>query len=61
MDIKELRKKSGMTQKSFSEYFGFSKRTVEQWEGGQRNCPKHLFDLMEYKLKKEGLISDETE
>ena len=56
MTIKELRAASGMTQKAFAEYFHISKRTVESWEGGTRNAPNYLVDLMEYKLKKEGLI-----
>lgn len=54
--IKELRIATGMTQKVFSEYFGIPKRTIENWEGGQRECPPYLLELMKYKLEKEGLI-----
>lgn len=54
--IKGLRKASGMTQKAFSEYFGISKRSIESWEGGQRECPPYLFDLMRYKLVHENKI-----
>lgn len=56
MTIKELRTACGMTQKAFAEYFHVSKRTVESWEGGTRNAPEYLIELMEYKLRKEGLI-----
>ena len=56
MDIRELRKKTGMTQKAFSEYFGIPKRTIEDWEYGKRQCTDYLFDLMKYKLEKEGII-----
>ena len=56
MTLKELRMATGMTQKAFAEYFGISKRAVEQWEGGQRKCPEYLLNLMIYKLKNEGLI-----
>ena len=56
MTIKELRTATGMTQKVFSEYFGISKRAIESWEGGQRECPPYLLELMKYKLEKEGLI-----
>ena len=56
MDIKTIRQLSGMTQKAFAEYFGISKRAVESWEGEQRKCPEYLLDLMEYKLKNEGII-----
>lgn len=56
MTIKELRISSGMTQKTFSEYFGISKRAIEEWEGGRRNCPQYLLNLIEYKLHNEGLL-----
>lgn len=54
--IKELRQRSGMTQKEFSEYFEIPKRTIENWDGGARKCPEYLIALMEYKLIKEGKI-----
>ena len=56
MTIKELRTAAKMTQKAFSEYLKIPKRTIEQWEGGQRTPPKYLVELIEYKLKKENLI-----
>lgn len=57
MSIKQLRENAKMTQKAFAEYFGISKRSIENWEGGQRECPQYLLDLMEYKLKNEGIIN----
>lgn len=56
MTIKELRTACGMTQKAFAEYFSIPKRSIENWEGGTRNAPEYLIELMEYKLKNEGLI-----
>lgn len=56
MNIKELRHQSGMTQKAFSEYFGIPKRSIENWEGGKRECPTYLLELIAYKLTNEGLI-----
>ena len=53
--IKDLRTAARMTQKAFSEYFKIPKRTIENWEGGKRECPVYLFELMKYKLEKEGL------
>ena len=59
MTIKELRTAAGMTQKAFAEYFGVSKRAIESWEGGQRECPAYLLELMEYKLRNEKKIREE--
>lgn len=56
MTIKDLRTMSKMTQQEFSKYFEIPKRTIENWEGGQRKCPKYLKKLIEYKLVKEGYI-----
>ena len=59
MNFKELRKNSGMTLSEFSIYFEIKYRTVATWEQGTRKCPEHLLKLMEYKLKKEGIIDNE--
>lgn len=56
MNIKELRLKTGMTQKVFAEYFEVELDTLQNWEQGRRRCPAPLLKLMEYKLKKEKLI-----
>lgn len=56
MDIKTLRTMAGMTQQAFADYFGIPKRSIENWEGGKRQCPEYLLRLMEYKLRKENLI-----
>lgn len=56
MTIKDLRTATGMTQKAFSEYFSIPKRNIENWEGGKRECPTYLFELMKYKLEKEGFL-----
>lgn len=59
MTVKELRKQSGMTQQKFAEYFGFPRRTLENWEAGVNKCPEYLIGLIGYKLEKECLISPE--
>ena len=63
MTIKELRKRTGLTQEKFGEYFGIPRRTIQNWElCGEskegRKCPEYLLALMEYKLKHEGLLLD---
>lgn len=55
MNFKELRKQSGMNLTQFSKYFNIPYRTIQNWERGERQCPEYLLDLMEYKLKHEGI------
>lgn len=56
MTINELRERSGMNRSQFVEYFGIPYRTIQDWELGNRKCPEYLLELMEYKLKHEGII-----
>ena len=51
--IKDIRHAYGFTQKSFADYFGIPKRTVENWEGGVNRCPEYLVNLILYKLTHE--------
>ena len=51
MEIRKLRKLTGMTQKQFSDKYGIPISTLKHWEYGDRECPKYLIDLLEYKVK----------
>ncbi len=57
--ILSLRTASGMARAKFAEYFGIPYRTLQAWELGDREAPKYVTDLIEYKLKKEGLIPED--
>ena len=54
--IKAMRAASGMSQKQFSDYFNIPKRSIENWESGQRVPPEYVVELIEYKLKSEKKI-----
>lgn len=54
--ILDLRTASGMSRKQFAEYFGLPYRTLQAWEIGDRGAPEYLVDLIEYKLRNEGMI-----
>lgn len=57
--IQGLRMQSGLSQKEFGDFlYGIPARSIQNWEGGQKNCPDYLIKLIEYRLKKENLISD---
>lgn len=61
MDIKELIEKSGMSQTKFAQYFGIPLRTVQRWKLGQGKCPDWTTDLIEFRLKAEGVIKNESD
>ena len=61
MTLTELRTLSGMSRKQFCDYFQIPYRTVQDWESNVRKCSDYLIDLMEYKLRHEGIIKSKTE
>ncbi len=56
MTIRELRDLSGKTQHDFADFLEIPFRSIQNWEGGQRNAPEYVVKLIEYKLIKEGII-----
>ena len=44
--IKAARHAAGLTQKSMSDRFGIPKRSIENWEGGQRTPPEWAARLL---------------
>lgn len=44
-DVKEIRKKTGLTQEEFATLFGWSKESVASWEQGRR-VPDHAAKVM---------------
>lgn len=57
--IKELRTATGLSQQKFGDLLGIPRRTIQDWERGQRTPPPYVVELIEYKLKGEGYVSDE--
>lgn len=45
-EIKEIRTRVGMTQEQFGELLGIPRRTIQNWEGGQRKCPDYVIALI---------------
>ena len=54
--IKELRELTGMNRKEFCKYFNISYRTVTEWELDNRHAPEYVLRLLEYYIRKEGLV-----
>ena len=61
MNFKDLRERSKMNVPKFAKYFNIPYRTVAGWEAETRTCPPYLLELMEYKLKKEGIIETDND
>lgn len=47
MTIKELRKRTGLSQQKFGDLYEIPLRTVQNWEGGVSEPPVYLVKLLE--------------
>lgn len=59
MTIRELRAMTGLSQAAFAERYGIPKRSIENWEGGQRTPPSYLPKLLEKAIKYDTLKAAE--
>ena len=59
MNFNDLKQRAKMNSPQMANYFNIPYRTVANWANGERSCPSYLLELMEYKLKKEGIIDNE--
>lgn len=46
MDIKDIRKQSGLARVAFSKKYGIPIRTIEDWESGKRKPPEYVLRLL---------------
>lgn len=54
----QVRGATNWTQKEFAEYFYIPRRTLQEWELGNRKMPEYLLRLMVYKLENEKIIKN---
>lgn len=54
----QVRGATNWTQKEFAEYFYVPRRTLQEWELGNRKMPEYLLRLMVYKLENEKIIKN---
>ena len=51
--IKELRKRTGLSQTKFSNEYGIPVRTIQERESGRRNPPEYVLNLLEKNIENE--------
>ena len=53
MTIKEIRKRTGLSQAKFGEKYNIPKRTIEDWESEKRTPPEYVTALLERAVKED--------
>ena len=56
MDIKNIRKQTGLSQKKFAEKIGVPVRTLQGWEQGYRNPPDYIMNMINSVLSRNDLV-----
>ena len=51
--IKAIRQQTGLSQARFADLYGLPKRTLENWESGQRIPPPYVLALLERAVKED--------
>ena len=51
--MKEIRSLTGLSQAKFGNKYGIPKRSIENWESGETECPSYLIDLLERVVKED--------
>ncbi len=59
MRVKELRKKTGLSQSKFAKLFNIPTYQIQNWEQGYRNPKPYIVEMMEKILRYEGWINKE--
>ena len=49
--IKEIRQTTGLSQAKFCEVLNIPKRTLQDWEQGQRKCPEYVAEMIAYRVE----------
>ena len=49
--IRELRMKTGMNRREFSDFYGIPLRTIEEWEAGRRAPAEYIVRLLAYAVE----------
>ncbi len=59
--IRELRKRTGLSQEEFGKRLGgIPRRTIQNWEIGERACPPYIVELIAFRIEHDEAFLKET-
>ena len=61
VNIRELRDKTGLTQKAFSELYGIPVSTLRKWEQGESSPPDYVIRLLARSIPREDQITQKLQ
>ena len=57
--IRAIRAGTGLSQVAFGAALNIPRRTVEEWEAGNRSCPPYVVELIAYRVQHDASLNKE--
>lgn len=57
--IRAIRVETGLSQVAFGAALHIPRRTIEEWEAGNRSCPPYVIDLIAYRVQHDDSLNKE--
>lgn len=57
--IRAIRSGTGLSQVAFGAALHIPRRTIEEWEAGNRSCPPYVIDLIAYRVQHDDSLNKE--
>ena len=54
--IRSIRAETGLSQVAFGAALHTPRRTIEEWEAGNRSCPPYVVELIAYRVQHDAII-----
>lgn len=60
MTIREMRQRTGLSQSKFAKVLNIPVANIARWEQGVATPPYYVVELIEYKLRHDGFMGEES-
>ena len=57
--IRTIRAGTGLSQVAFGAALHIPRRTIEEWEAGNRSCPPYVVELIAYRVQHDDSLNKE--
>lgn len=57
--IRAIRAETGLSQVAFGAALHIPRRTIEEWEAGNRSCPSYVVELIAYRVQHDDSLNKE--
>ena len=57
--IRAIRAGTGLSQVAFGAALHIPRRTIEEWEAGNRSCPQYVIELIAYRVHHDDSLNKE--